>query len=267
MTVGSNVIKATAKTALKGNMVKAIISSMVLIFCSIFNYYMSSLTGVFGGNVFSEIFFVCFSALMIFPLMLGVLRFFWRMILGCDDSPISVFYYFSSINSYLKTIKFLFAIFLKLLPIAIVLFLPAIFVWLLSQSFLFDFLNIPIPLWSRNLEYAIIFTKTLSTVLLILLSLRYYISPVLFVADKDIDVWEALHMSSVVSKKTSLDFIYLFFSFTGWILLSVFVMPLVYTLPYMLTAFVVHSRFSIVEYNSHIENVSEEKYPSYTIGA
>ncbi len=267
MSINSNIVKITAKTALKGNFLKAIICSTTILFCFIINYYTSSLVNMVAGDIISEIFSILLSGFAIFPLFIGILRWFWRMILGIADNPISVYYYFSSKKLYLKTIKLLFAIVIKLLPIAVIVFLPAVFVWLLSQSFIFDFFDLSIPLWSRNLEYAIIFTKTLSTVIVSLISLRYYIAPILFVSNDEIEVFEALHMSAVISKKSALDFIYLIFSFLGWILISVFALPLIFTVPYMLTAYVVHIRFVIAEYNNHIENIKTEQYPSFTVGA
>ena len=189
------------------------------------------------------------------------------MILGTTDNPIAMFYYFSTKKLYFKVIKLIFAIVFKLLPLAFLISLPAIFVWLLSQSYLFEYFGFAIPLWTRNLEYAIIFTKTLSIAIISVVSLRYYIAPVLFVSNEEIDAMEAIYMSSVISKKSTLDFIYLIFSFLGWILLSIFALPLVFIFPYMLTSYLVHTRFVIAEYNSHIEKMKTPQYPSFSVGA
>lgn len=266
MSVGSNVIKITAKTALQGNYLKAFFSSSILLFCILINYYLSSLVSVFADVFFADAFQVLFSAFINFPLFLGIIRFFWRMLLGCSDNPIAVFYYFSSGKLYFKTVKLLFALVYKLLPISILVSLPAIFLWLLSQTYMFEFFGLAIPLWTRNLEFAILFAKTFSLSIIIVISLRYYISYVLFVSNDDIDVMEAIYMSSVISKKSSLDFIYLIFSFIIWIILSVFVFPLVFIIPYFITSYLVHSRFVIAEYNNHIENLKTAQYPSFSVG-
>ena len=89
--------------------------------------------------------------------------------------------------------------------------------------------------------------------------LRFYIAPILFVADENMDVSETLHMSTVISRKSSLDFIYLISSFIGWILISVLVIPLIFTLPYILTSYAVHVRFAIAEYNKHIGNLNNNR--------
>lgn len=266
MTVGSSGIKETAKSYLAGNMLKSVISSLVLIFCGCIGLYLSSIVSTFCGEIFSQIFLFLFFLFLVFPLFFGVLRFFWRLIKECDDKPISVFYYFSHFSLYFKVLKLIFVICARLLPIAVLLFLPVVFVWVLSQSFLFDLFDIAIPLWSRNLTYAILFSRVISNAILIFFSLKYYIAPILFVADEDIDVREAVHMSTVISKKTSLDFIFLIFSFSGWIILSLITIALPFTVPYFLTSYAAHTDLAITEYNELIEKLNEKNYPTFSVG-
>ena len=266
MTVGSSGIKKTAKSLLSGNMLKSVISSLVFLFCVWIGVNLSTVITTFCGSVYSYIFLFFFTLYLTIPLFFGLLRFTWRLIKDLDDKPISVFYYFSHISLYFKVLKLVFAVFFKLLPIAVILFLPVFFIWVLSQSFIFEMFDISIPLWSRNLTYALFFSRTISNFLLIFFSLKYYIAPVLFVADEKIDVREALYMSYVISKKTSLDFIFLIFSFTGWIIVSLFAFPLIFTLPYFLTAYAVHTDLAITEYNEHIEKLNEKNYPTFSVG-
>jgi uncharacterized membrane protein len=60
----------------------------------------------------------------------------------------------------------------------------------------------------------------------------------------------------MISKHSSGAFASLILSFFGWFLLSLFGIPLVYTLPYFLISYVVHCRFAIVNYNLNLEQVS-----------
>ncbi|MBR6510281.1 MAG: hypothetical protein IKT38_06725 [Clostridia bacterium] len=266
MTVGTNTIKQTAKSFLSGNFLKTVISSLVFLFCIWIGVYLSTIITAFCSVLLSKIFLFLFTLFLTIPLFFGFLRFSWRLIKESDDKPISVFYYFSHISLYFKVLKLIFIVTLKLLPVAVVLFLPVLFIWVLSQSFIFEMFDISIPLWSRNLTYAILFSRTISNFLLIFISLKYYIAPILFVADENIDVREALYMSYVVSKKTSLDFIFLSFSFIGWIIISLLAFPLPFTLPYFLTAYAVHTDFAITEYNEHIEKLNEKNYPTFSVG-
>lgn len=266
MAVSSNAIKSNAKTALQGNWIKASVSSLVLVFAFLFNAYSTSLISIVTGEIFALIFNYVFLIFMIMPLVFGVLRFFWRLVSVCDDGPISVFYYFSNFNLYLKTLKFLLRLGLKLLPIVAIVFVPNLIIYVISQEFIFDLFDIAIPLWTRNLDLAILFVRTLSDVVIAIFALKYYISPFLFVANEDLDIDETLYMSSVVSKKTTLDFVFLGLSFIGWIIASVFVIPIVFTLPFMITSYVIHTKTVIAEYNNHVESKIWDNYPNFSIG-
>ncbi len=268
MNAGSNIVKITAKTALKGNMLNSVFSSLIVIISTLIFNCISSVVSIFAGSIFSTVFYILSLLFLVFPLVMGLIRYFWRLILGVVDNPISVFYYLSSKNLYLKTLGLLFSAILKTLPVAILLFLPSFFAWLFSKSFLFDLIDVSTPIWSANFTYIFLFLRAIAGAILIVYLLKFYISPILFVADENIDVSEALHMSSMISKRTKLDFIYLFFSFLGWILLSLLVMPMFFTIPYILTSYAVHTRFAIAEYNKHIENSeNKEVFPTFVAGA
>ena len=156
---------------------------------------------------------------------------------------------------------------LRLAFFAIILFIPAKIVDIFGGVKIYDLLDIPIPLWTSNLYYLSLFLKTVASVLLFFIMLRYYAAPVLSVADEEMDASEAIHMSCVIYKRTMLDFIYLFFSFAGWILLSLIFIPLVFTMPYFIAAVCVHTRFAIAEYNSFEELKNTPDVPTFVAGA
>ena len=88
----------------------------------------------------------------------------------------------------------------------------------------------------------------------------------LLAADEEMDVNEAVHMSVVISKNTVLDFIYLLFSMLGWVLLSFFFIPLIYTIPLFITVYLTHSSIAVSEYNEHIKRVNSENFPTFMAG-
>lgn len=266
MSASSRAVKLTAKTALKSNWVSAIIiSTAAVLSYFICNLIASVLSIVFGNIAATVIFFVMLFFLFL-PIGLGLLRFFWRMLFSANDTPLELFYYFSGKKLYLKSLKLFGVILLRAFCVGIVLFLPAIAVWLISQSFLYDILSMPIPIWSANLNYVFSLLCTTAMVVLIFIMLKFYLAPMLFVADESIDIAEAVHMSKTISKKTSLDFIFLAFSFAGWILLCFLYIPTVFIIPYIITAYLVHSRFAVAEYNKHIEENVKAQFPSYSVG-
>ena len=265
MSASSRAIKLTAKTALKGNWVSAIVVSTVTVLCYLAIQLILSVLSPAIGNTASFIVLFTLLFFMFLPVGMGFLRFFWRMLFSAEDNPVSVFYYFSSVKLYLKTLKLLGMVLLYAACVGFVLFLPAIAVWVISQSFLYDMLSMPIPIWSANLNYVFNLLVTTASAILIFIMIKFHLAPMLFVADDNIDVAEAIHMSKTISKKASLDFIFLAFSFIGWILLCFLCIPNVFVLPYIVTSYLVHSRFAVAEYNKHISENVKVDFSTYKV--
>lgn len=266
MTAGNNVIKITALTALKGKKIKAIFACLILLFTVFIGGYTSSLFGVFAGEILTYILNFLFLCFVYVPLFLGILRFIWRILFGADDNPVSVFYYFSKKALYKKTLKFFGLWLLRIVPLGILVSLPAILARIISLGMIFEHFKMAIPIWAANLSYAYIFLSTIAFVIILLYSLKFYMAPVLLVADENMDAAEAIHMSTVISKKTSLEFLYLVFGFLGWILISMLVIPAIFVLPYFLTAYAVHIRFAVAEYNMHIKDSVKDDTPTFVTG-
>ncbi len=249
---GSKIVKITAKTALSGNMLKAIIVSAVFLFCCFICNYSAGIFSYTGYYVFSDIIYILMSIFILTPLFLGLLRYIWRMLFSVYDNPVSVFYYLSEKAIYIKALKFIFNLIFKALPVGILLYFPNILLWFFSKDFFYQTFDLTMPLWVANINQLLVILNLVAGVILIFYMLKFYLAPILFVADEEMAVEETLHMSAVISRKSSLDFIYLATSFIGWILLSVLVIPLIFTLPYLLSSYAVHVRFAIAEYNKHI---------------
>ena len=99
---------------------------------------------------------------------------------------------------------------LKAVPIAMLLFFPVILLWFFTQGFFYDMFGLAMPLWVANLNLVIRILAVFAIVVLIFYMLRFYLAPILFVADENMDVHENFYMSNTISRKSSLDFIYLF---------------------------------------------------------
>ena len=265
MSASSRVIKITAKTALKNNLVSAVVVSTAAVLCYFVLQLIASVLNTVIGYTATTVIFFALVFFLLLPVGMGFLRFFWRMLFSAKDNPISVFYYFSDKKLYLKTLKLFGSILLHAVCVGFVLYLPAIAVWLISQSFLYEILGMPIPIWSANLNYVLSFFTTTASAILIFIMIKFYLAPMLFVADDNIDFAEAIHMSKTISKKTSLDFIFLAFSFIGWILLCFLYIPIVFILPYIVTSYLVHSRFAVAEYNKHISENVKADFPTFKV--
>ncbi len=254
MSISSGAVKATAKQALKGNYIRVAIISLILILTWLLCVNLSNLAGLVIGEFASGILNAVLQILFVGPLALGVLKYVWKMLFGITDRPIAVFYWFSDKEIYLKSVKLVCHFVLRIAVWLLILNIPSIFLFILSKGLIYDLLNISPPIWTGSLDYPILLLRNLSFVVVFFLMLKFYMVPLLFVADENIDVNEAFYNSSVISRKSSIDFIGLIFSSAVYVILSFFVLPLPLTMPLLLSYYAVHCRFAVTEYNQHIEN-------------
>ena len=263
MTVGSNVVKITAKSALKDKWLKSVFACCIYLFAHFICVYSASILGFMLNETVYYAIFAVLGFFLLLPLMLGVVRYFWRLIMGADDSPINVFYYLSCREQYLRALRLFFALLVRIALISVVVLLPAIAVWIISNPEIYEMFDVAIPIWSSNLNTIWAFLGSISVFVIISLSVKYYLAPLLIVADESMEIEEAIVMSKIIAKKTHIDFIFLVFSFIGWILLSLLVIPLVFTLPYIITSYAVHCRFAIADYNMFINKQNQSSYGFY----
>ena len=164
--VGSNSVKSVAKTVLKGNWINAIVTGLVLFLSLFVGYMIFSLLASLLPFAFATLFLILFIVFLISPLTLGVVRNFWHLINLKPENPIYCFYYFLSKKLYLRAVKLIFALTIKMIGHGVILFLPTIIFHIVSGEYLYNFLDIPIPLWTTNFQYIAVFLRTMSIVLL-----------------------------------------------------------------------------------------------------
>ncbi len=264
MLAPSPIVKKTAKAALSGHWLQAFAVSCVLLFAFFVCELASSLVSVFAGSVGYIAAMSFFAIFAISPLSLGVLYYFRRRLWGQDDSLLIIFKYFSSVYEYKCSLQFLLLLALKILVTAAALFSPCLIVWLLSNEKIYSWLNMSLPIWASNLWTLNSFLALFATFALVFVMLKYYLSPFIFVSNDNIDPAEAINMSCIISKRTGADFFWLVLSFSGWLLLSIFVAPLIFTLPYIIASYGVHCRFAITAYNRDVDRFNADITPHYS---
>ena len=245
MTVSLTSIKSEAKAALKGNYVISMISALTILFSFLIIENVSWCLSFVVGNVAANAIMLLFCILFCGPLTLGVLRMFWRIHSGLVEPPAVAFYYFSKPLFYYKAIRLCFMLALRLLVFALIFNLPAMIVYVIASPQIYDFLKMPIPIWSQHLAQIVNFLSTIGAVLTVASLFKFYLAPMLVIFDDEIDAEEAVHMSRVISKTSLIDFVFLIFSLILWILISLLFIPLVFTLPYFLMCYIIHAQYSI----------------------
>ncbi len=266
MLAPSGIVKQTARTALRGNWVKATIATSAVIFPVFICIFVADLVATISSSFAGITIMLILSFLLLLPLFLGALGFFRRILWGQDDSVLMIFRYFSSIADYCRAIHLSFLVIIRLLANAILLFSPGLIVRVFAGNKLYSLINVSMPVWAESLIYVSYFLLALGALALFFVMLKIYLAPFLFVADEDMDVDEVINMSQIISKRTSPDFFWLVLSFAPWILASVFVIPLVFTLPYFICSYLVHCRFAVAQYNRDVDRFNTDNSTTFKVG-
>ena len=253
----SKIVKITAKTALTDIKTDTAVVSLFGIFSILIMSLLTSVISANEGEIFSVLSYgvsVLFSVFVIAPLLLGIIRFFWRMTDGMNDNIPVVFYYFSSRKQYSRALKLTLVMLFRISTVLFVCMLPYGIVGLISGSQIYQLLGFEIPIWAPNLILIRSFLYILGVSAAIFYVSRYYLVPVLVVMNEELLLLEAVHISSMVSKKSLASFLSLLVSLIIWIALTVLLIPAVYTLPFIFVCYVVHCRFAITNYNFFVED-------------
>lgn len=267
MSVSSASIKKVAKGIYKRNtinltVVTAVIMSVWFIFSNI-----ASIVQVFTHGYAYLIIMPLFIILLFLPLFFGFLRYCWRVISGVADNPIAVFYYFSHHRHYLKSLRLIITLLVRIVISFFIFYIPVFVLDLITGTWLYSTLDIAVPMWTTNLSTISSILSFLATVATIFASLKLYLAPMLFVADENMDTAEAIHLSAVITKITTLDIIFLLSSFSGWFLLSFLSLPILFTLPYFIISYLIHSSYSVGAFNERVSNTNYDDIPTFIAGA
>ncbi len=264
-------IKTTAKASLSNKWSKVLASGALVIsaFCLIYVFFSMlylMLSGALNNgwslvlSLIPSFFLWQFFGV---PLLYGVLRWFWFTAAG-DDLPVSeAFFYFSRTKEYIRSVSLGFRIFCRIVAILVVCFLPSIIISILCRPTLYDMLNFAMPFFVSSLWSLGNVLTLFGTILSIILLLRYFAAPILMINDNNISPQEALHLSNIISKQVNGKTLSFILSFLGWAVLSLLVIPLLYTLPFFMTCYSVYCKYLIENYNRLTELQNKTYYPNY----
>lgn len=254
----SSQIKKQAKALLSGRWPLAIGAVMILLFFFLFIVILFNMLYPYFSSgapfIILSILTAFFALAIGFPLALGVMKVF-RLLYNKEDTDLyTVFFYFSSTKRLAKAIRLCISFTMRFGIIAIILLLPSLIIEVLSSGSLPFLSGGDMPIWFSNLWVFSAFLRAIAIAILIFIILRYYLAPYIFIINEDIDVMEATLLSHNASKISMGNFIALIFSFAGWIVLSLFAVPLVFTLPYALMCYTVHAETVIKLYNQKVNS-------------
>lgn len=255
MLAPSFAVKKTARTALRGKYVGALFAGAVFVFSWVVCVIIGGLLAKMCGTVVYYAAMIIAAVFLLSPLWLGVVYFYRRLAWGEKDNPAAVFRYFGSRRLYMRSLKLTGVILSKLVMVGIVLYIPALTLTLISSNRFYLAFGSTMPVWAPGLWIIASFLRVLASVALIFLSLKYYAAAFIVVADEDISPARAASISLAISRGTYSDFLWLVLSFLPLIIFSVFLLPLIFFMPYFVTSYVVHCRFAVASYNKAVDNL------------
>ncbi|MDO4742426.1 MAG: DUF975 family protein [bacterium] len=270
MLPSNSVAKITAKTALKNKWLQAITVCLILIVVFLIQIFFEQMIRIFvlesgkfldgvdsyaGGlwngilNLFLTVSSLALTFLLVFPLVLGVVRWFWRMTGEAKDTVGVVFYYFGTGERFKRSVAVFFGLLWRNLVVGLLSFIP-FFMAVILTNFAAEYDINQIMLFSVD------FGNVINTIFLILgcvvyliLTLRYYMVLWVTVACPRLSVKQVFKTSVGFAKGTKAAYFVFILSFTGWAFISFLALPLLFTLPYFIAANAVFSRFVITNAN------------------
>ena len=252
-------IKSMAREVLYKNHFVGIMASLPFVFSLAVLFLVVEVLATVTNSFISVIFDLAMLYFLILPLTLGTFRFFSRWLEGVCDYPTAVFFYFSNAAVYKKSLNFIFRIVIRLLISYFLLSLPAIIVGGLASADVYELLGFAIPLWTPLLSTISNLLFVLSFIVFIFVNIKYYLAPYLFIIDDEITSVNAMKMSMIISRRTQIDFIYLFFGMIVYVVLSLLYLPLIFTLPFLIMTYLIHSKYAVIQYNNTIEALTENQ--------
>ena len=261
--VTTKAVKSTALITLKGNWAVFCAQAMVPVFATIIVGLSCVLLSLPFGDILAYIIFAILFTFIVAPIWLGTVRTYWRSANGVNDGVSGCFYYFSGREEYKRCFKYNLRILLHWVKVAFILLLPAILIYVFTNSEIYEFFGISIPLFLMNLRYLDGVFHIAALILSIAHLITLYLPAFIFVCCEDMEPKECLKRGKEIGEYTKSRFFSHLLGFSGWILLSITLIPLLFVLPYLLMSYVVECRYSVAYYN--LSGQAQKQMPVYNV--
>ncbi len=256
MLAPARIVKENAKIAIRGKMFIGCVASAVFLCAVLPGLFLADILGfVSGSSGLTLALYIAFATLVALPLFFGLLKFFWHIIFGTTENVSFIFCYFSSMRMYKRAFGLSYRLVLRMVAFAIICSLPKMWLDMFVNSSVYNSVGEAVPEFVGNLWVVEALLSVLGIIIWVLISARLYIAPFLLVVDDEAFPSTVIRKAYVISKRTYSDFIWLLVAFLGWIVLSLTGIPLIFLLPYFVTAYLVHCRFAVADYNKSINFV------------
>lgn len=191
-----------------------------------------------GITLFSAV----FSLIVMFPLIFGVIRWFWLVTGGSDPALNEIFHYFSSSKVFFKTMALSIGLYLRLVVGAIVCFSPYIAMGVLTTPDLYDRLGITMPVVMESLRPLVSFSKILGFIVLLLWISTYALCYTVVFSEPELTAHRTVRRTVEVTRGFRFNSVCFAFSFFGWAIACLLVLPVLFVMPYFLSSIAIYGR-------------------------
>ncbi|MBE6728764.1 MAG: DUF975 family protein [Ruminococcaceae bacterium] len=253
--IQNKAVKSTALALLKGNWANAVFAGIAPVATAVIIFLAGSLLDLPIGT-FSGIIVVIALLFILSPLNMGVLRYFWRMSNECKDSPVEIFYYFSSLSAYRRVMNFNIKITFRVILGAVIFSLPATVVATITSESFYEFIGSATPLWVLSFKTLVVILQIAGYIATVAYLISLYLPAFLMVANEDMTADECIRHGIKIGRYTKVKFANIVFSYIGWIILTILAVPCLFTMPYLLMSYVVSCRFLVARHNMLADKIN-----------
>lgn len=261
--VTTKAVKSTALITLKGNWAVSCSKAMVPVFATIIILLSCVLLSLPFGDILAYMIFALLFTFIVAPLWLGTVRTYWKSANGEMEGVSGCFYYFSGKKEYMRALKYNLKVLLHWLKVAVILLVPAILVNVFTNSETYELFGVSIPLFVMNLRYLDKVFHIAALILAVAHLISLYLPAFLFVSIEDMSPNECFKRGTEIGGYTKSRFFTHLLGFGGWIILSATLIPLLFTMPYLLMSYVVECRYNVAFYN--LSGQAQEQTPVYNV--
>lgn len=191
-----------------------------------------------GITVFSAL----FSLAVMFPLIFGVMRWFWMVTGGSDPDIGEIFNFFSEPKKFFKSLGISIGIYLRLSIGTVICFLPYIVMSIFTQPDIYNQLGFDMPIVMESLNSIVGILKFLGFAAMVLWVSSFALFYSVMLSEPELSARKTLKKAAKMSHGLRFNFVTFILSFFGWFMLSVFVLPLLFFVPYFLSSLAVYGR-------------------------
>ena len=197
--------------------------------------------------------------LVLSPLSLGITRWYYELIAGEETEIFTIFSYFSHFRLYLRSVWYHIQIMVRSFLWSVALFAPGTLLFALCSYYLEQPGN---GAYVTALSFGLVLScvlLVLCAVVLILLLLRYFLTPYYLVEKPEWTVTQAIRRSVAGTREQKGNLLLFGLSFLPWLLLGVFLLPLLYVIPYLMASRALYAKVLITRDLRQIEQQESQQ--------